>query len=108
MNNRYLFSIILVVFIDLLGFSLIIPAAITRRRSMRGHHHRAVVASYAAAQLIGASYSDRLTALVVPSFDQYLAHSGFRSSALQIGYRFCHQNLQVSRVEPSAPASSPT
>ncbi len=25
MNNRYLFSIILVVFIDLLGFSLIIP-----------------------------------------------------------------------------------
>jgi DHA1 family tetracycline resistance protein-like MFS transporter len=56
MNNRYLFSIILVVFIDLLGFSLIIPLLPYYAQTFKASDITIgfLVASYAAAQLIGA------------------------------------------------------
>jgi MFS transporter, DHA1 family, tetracycline resistance protein len=56
MNNRYLFSIILVVFIDLLGFSLIIPLLPYYAQTFRASDITIgfLLASYAAAQLIGA------------------------------------------------------
>ena len=56
MNNRYLFSIILVVFIDLLGFSLIIPLLPYYAQTFNASDTTIglLVASYAAAQLIGA------------------------------------------------------
>ena len=63
MNNKSLFSIIVVVFIDLLGFSLILPLlpyyAVTFQASefVTG----LLVASYAAAQLIGAPVLGRLS-----------------------------------------------
>ena len=56
MNNRYLFSIILVVFIDLLGFSLIIPLLPYYAQTFNASDITIgfLLASYAAAQLIGA------------------------------------------------------
>src|SRR5690349_12704126 len=56
MNNRYLFSIILVVFIDLLGFSLIIPLLLYYAQTFNASDTTIglLLASYAAAQLIGA------------------------------------------------------
>jgi DHA1 family tetracycline resistance protein-like MFS transporter len=56
MNNRYLFSIILVVFIDLLGFSLIIPLLPYYAQTFQASDITIgfLLASYAAAQLIGA------------------------------------------------------
>jgi DHA1 family tetracycline resistance protein-like MFS transporter len=56
MNNRYLFSIILVVFIDLLGFSLIIPLLPYYAQTFNASDTTVglLLASYAAAQLIGA------------------------------------------------------
>ncbi|HSL44032.1 MAG TPA: MFS transporter [Anaerolineales bacterium] len=56
MNNRYLFSIILVVFIDLLGFSLIIPLLPYYAETFNASDTTIglLLASYAAAQLIGA------------------------------------------------------
>jgi DHA1 family tetracycline resistance protein-like MFS transporter len=56
MNNRYLFSIILVVFIDLLGFSLIIPLLPYYAKTFNASDITIglLLASYAAAQLIGA------------------------------------------------------
>lgn len=56
MNNRYLFSIILVVFIDLLGFSLIIPLLPYYAQTFNASDTTIglLLASYAAAQLIGA------------------------------------------------------
>ena len=56
MNNRYLFSIILVVFIDLLGFSLIIPLLPYYAQAFNASDITIgfLLASYAAAQLIGA------------------------------------------------------
>jgi len=56
MNNRYLFSIILVVFIDLLGFSLIIPLLPYYAQTFNASDTviGLLLASYAAAQLIGA------------------------------------------------------
>ena len=56
MNNRYLFSIILVVFIDLLGFSLIIPLLPYYAQTFQASDTTIglLLASYAAAQLIGA------------------------------------------------------
>jgi MFS transporter, DHA1 family, tetracycline resistance protein len=66
MNNRYLFSIILVVFIDLLGFSLIIPLLPYYAQTFNASDTTIglLLASYAAAQLIGAPLlgraSDRL------------------------------------------------
>lgn len=55
-NNRYLFSIILVVFIDLLGFSLIIPLLPYYAQTFNASDTiiGLLLASYAAAQLIGA------------------------------------------------------
>lgn len=66
MNNRYLFSIIFVVFIDLLGFSLIIPLLPYYAQTFNASDITVglLLASYAAAQLIGAPLlgraSDRL------------------------------------------------
>jgi DHA1 family tetracycline resistance protein-like MFS transporter len=56
LNNRYLFSIILVVFIDLLGFSLIIPLLPYYAQTFDASDTTIglLLASYAAAQLIGA------------------------------------------------------
>src|SRR5687767_2489675 len=56
MNNRYLFSIILVVFIDLLGFSLIIPLLPYYAQTFNASDTTIglLLTSYAAAQLIGA------------------------------------------------------
>jgi MFS transporter, DHA1 family, tetracycline resistance protein len=56
MNNRYLFSIILVVFIDLLGFSLIIPLLPYYAQTFNASDTTIglLLSSYAAAQLIGA------------------------------------------------------
>jgi DHA1 family tetracycline resistance protein-like MFS transporter len=56
MNSRYLFSIILVVFIDLLGFSLIIPLLPYYAQTFNASDTTIglLLASYAAAQLIGA------------------------------------------------------
>ncbi|HXQ33558.1 MAG TPA: MFS transporter, partial [Anaerolineales bacterium] len=56
MNNRLLFSIILVVFIDLLGFSLIIPLLPYYAQTFNASDTTIglLLASYAAAQLIGA------------------------------------------------------
>jgi MFS transporter, DHA1 family, tetracycline resistance protein len=56
MNNRYLFSIILVVFIDLLGFSLIIPLLPYYAQAFNASDITIglLLASYAAGQLIGA------------------------------------------------------
>ena len=56
MNNRYLFSIILVVFIDLLGFSLIIPLLPYYAQTFQASDTTIglLLASYAAAQLVGA------------------------------------------------------
>lgn len=63
MNSKKLFSIILVVFIDLLGFSLILPLLPYYAESF--HANATVtgllVASYAAAQLIGAPLLGRLS-----------------------------------------------
>jgi len=56
MNNKPLFSIILVVFIDLLGFSLIIPLLPYYAQTFNASDTTVglLLASYAAAQLIGA------------------------------------------------------
>jgi len=56
MNNKPLFSIILVVFIDLLGFSLIIPLLPYYAQTFKASDTTIglLLASYAAAQLIGA------------------------------------------------------
>jgi DHA1 family tetracycline resistance protein-like MFS transporter len=56
MKNRYLFSIILVVFIDLLGFSVIIPLLPYYAKTFNASDTTIglLLASYAAAQLIGA------------------------------------------------------
>jgi DHA1 family tetracycline resistance protein-like MFS transporter len=56
MNNKPLFSIILVVFIDLLGFSLIIPLLPYYAQTFKASDTTVglLLASYAAAQLIGA------------------------------------------------------
>ena len=56
MNNRFLFSIILVVFIDLLGFSLIIPLLPYYAQTFDASDITIglLLSSYAAAQLIGA------------------------------------------------------
>ncbi|HEY5903453.1 MAG TPA: MFS transporter [Anaerolineales bacterium] len=63
MNNRLLFSIILVVFIDLLGFSLILPLLPYYAESFKASEFVTglLVASYAAAQLIGAPVLGRLS-----------------------------------------------
>jgi MFS transporter, DHA1 family, tetracycline resistance protein len=56
MNNRYLSSIILIVFIDLLGFSLIIPLLPYYAQTFNASDTTIgfLLTSYAAAQLIGA------------------------------------------------------
>ena len=56
MNNKFLFGIILVVFIDLLGFSLIIPLLPYYAQTFNASDTTIglLLASYAAAQLIGA------------------------------------------------------
>lgn len=56
MNNKYLFGIILVVFIDLLGFSLIIPLLPYYAQTFNASDTviGLLLASYAAAQFIGA------------------------------------------------------
>jgi DHA1 family tetracycline resistance protein-like MFS transporter len=56
MNNRYLLSIILVVFIDLLGFSIIIPLLPYYAQTFNASDTTIglLLASYAAAQLVGA------------------------------------------------------
>jgi DHA1 family tetracycline resistance protein-like MFS transporter len=63
MNNKRLFSIILVVFIDLLGFSLILPLLPYYAESFKASEFVTglLVASYAAAQLIGAPILGRLS-----------------------------------------------
>ena len=63
MKNRLLFSIILVVFIDLLGFSLILPLLPYYAETFMANSFVTglLVASYAAAQLIGAPILGRLS-----------------------------------------------
>jgi DHA1 family tetracycline resistance protein-like MFS transporter len=63
MNNKRLFSIILVVFIDLLGFSLILPLLPYYAETFQasGFVTGLLVAAYAAAQLIGAPVLGRLS-----------------------------------------------
>jgi DHA1 family tetracycline resistance protein-like MFS transporter len=63
MKNRPLFSIILVVFIDLLGFSLILPLLPYYAETFKANNFVTglLVASYAAAQLIGAPLLGRLS-----------------------------------------------
>lgn len=63
MKNRLLFSIILVVFIDLLGFSLILPLLPYYAETFQANHFVTglLVASYAVAQLIGAPILGRLS-----------------------------------------------
>ncbi len=63
MKNRLLFSIILVVFIDLLGFSLILPLLPYYAETFKANSFVTglLVASYAAAQLVGAPLLGRLS-----------------------------------------------
>jgi DHA1 family tetracycline resistance protein-like MFS transporter len=63
MKNKRLFSIILVVFIDLLGFSLILPLLPYYAESFKANAFVTglLVASYAAAQLVGAPILGRLS-----------------------------------------------
>ena len=63
MNKKMLFSIILVVFIDLLGFSLILPLLPYYAETFQSSDFVVglLVASYAAAQLIGAPLLGRLS-----------------------------------------------
>lgn len=63
MKNRMLFSIIFVVFIDLLGFSLILPLLPYYAETFQANSFVTglLVASYAAAQLIGAPLLGRLS-----------------------------------------------
>lgn len=63
MNNKRLFSIIFVVFIDLLGFSLILPLLPYYAKTFQASEFVTglLVASYAAAQLIGAPILGRLS-----------------------------------------------
>lgn len=63
MNNKRLLSIILVVFIDLLGFSLILPLLPYYAETFQASEFVTglLVASYAAAQLIGAPILGRLS-----------------------------------------------
>jgi DHA1 family tetracycline resistance protein-like MFS transporter len=63
MKNRLLFSIILVVFIDLLGFSLILPLLPYYAETFQANNFVTglLVASYAVAQFIGAPLLGRLS-----------------------------------------------
>lgn len=63
MNNRRLFSIILVVFIDLLGFSLILPLLPYYAKTFNANQTTTgiLIASYALMQLIGAPILGRLS-----------------------------------------------
>jgi DHA1 family tetracycline resistance protein-like MFS transporter len=63
MNNKRLFSIIFVVFIDLLGFSLILPLLPYYAETFQASEFVTglLVAAYAAAQLIGAPVLGRLS-----------------------------------------------
>ncbi len=63
MNKKYLTSILLVVFIDLLGFSLILPLLPYYARTFQASQllTGALIASYALAQLIGAPFLGRLS-----------------------------------------------
>ena len=63
MNNKRLFSIILVVFIDLLGFSLILPLLPYYAKTFAANQTTTgiLIASYAVMQLIGAPILGRLS-----------------------------------------------
>ena len=63
MNNKRLFSIILVVFIDLLGFSLILPLLPYYAKTFSANQTTTgiLIASYAVMQLIGAPILGRLS-----------------------------------------------
>jgi DHA1 family tetracycline resistance protein-like MFS transporter len=63
MNNRYLISILLVVFIDLLGFSLILPLLPYYAETFQANSFVTglLIASYALMQLIGAPILGRLS-----------------------------------------------
>jgi DHA1 family tetracycline resistance protein-like MFS transporter len=62
-NNKALFAIFLIVFIDLLGFSLILPLLPYLARTFQASDFQIglLVASYAAAQLVGAPILGRLS-----------------------------------------------
>jgi MFS family permease len=63
MDNKHLFSIILVVFIDLLGFSLILPLLQYYAKTFNANQTTTgiLIASYAVMQLIGAPILGRLS-----------------------------------------------
>ena len=63
MDNKRLFSIILVVFIDLLGFSLILPLLPYYAETFSANQTTTgiLIASYAVMQLIGAPILGRLS-----------------------------------------------
>jgi DHA1 family tetracycline resistance protein-like MFS transporter len=98
--NKKLFSVILVVFIDLLGFSLILPLLPYFAKTFQANSFTTgiLVASYAAAQLIGAPLLGRLSdrfgrrpVLLVSVFGTFL---GF----LLLGFANALWMLFVSRI----------
>ena len=117
MKTRPLFSIILVVFIDLLGFSLIIPLLPYYAQTFNASDTTVglLLASYAAAQLIGAPLlgraSDRLgrkPILIVSIFGTFLSFLifGFATSLLVLFYfivqydiNFIHCRVQIISQE---------
>ncbi len=100
MNNKRLFSIILVVFIDLLGFSLILPLLPYYAETFKANQTVTgiLIASYALMQLIGAPILGRLSdrfgrrpVLLVSVFGTFL---GF----LLLGFANALWMLFVSRI----------
>lgn len=102
MNNRYLFSIILIVFIDLLGFSLIIPLLPYYAQTLNASDTTVglLLSSYAGAQLIGAPLlgraSDRFgrrPILLISIFGTFLGFLLF-GLANSLGILFASRILQ--------------
>ncbi len=100
MNNKRLFSIILVVFIDLLGFSLILPLLPYYAETFKASETTTgiLIASYALMQLIGAPILGRLSdrfgrrpVLLISVFGTFL---GF----LLLGFANALWMLFVSRI----------
>jgi DHA1 family tetracycline resistance protein-like MFS transporter len=100
MNNKRLFSIILVVFIDLLGFSLILPLLPYYAKTFNANQTTTgiLIASYALMQLIGAPILGRLSdrfgrrpVLLVSVFGTFL---GF----LMLGFANALWMLFASRI----------
>ena len=110
MDNKRLFSIILVVFIDLLGFSLILPLLPYYAETFNASEFVTglLIASYAAMQLIGAPILGRLSdrfgrrpILLASVFGTFLGFIlfGFANARSAAGWRRC------SVCPPPAPSA---